>query len=129
MKVFLAAVLFIGLCVLGLGVSIFFRKNGHFPETDISRNKEMQRRGITCPREDELREQGGRFPGQGPGMTKGDGPGMTKGDCPGMTKGDGPGMTKGGKAENAGGAGSGRVAEGCSGVYTSACEGCPFRGD
>ena len=62
MKVFLAAVLFIGLCVLGLGVSIFFRKNGHFPETDISKNKEMKRLGITCPREDELREQGSSKP-------------------------------------------------------------------
>ncbi|MBR5700667.1 MAG: hypothetical protein IKX37_06195, partial [Bacteroidales bacterium] len=70
MKVFLAAVLFIGLCVLGLGVSIFFRKNGHFPETDISKNKEMQRLGITCPHEDELRAQGERFRNKS-GMTRG----------------------------------------------------------
>ena len=86
MKVFLAAVLFIGLCVLGLGVSIFFRKGGHFPETDISKNKDMKRLGITCPREDELREQGERFRNKS-GMT--------------------------GK---------------CTGEYTSACEGCAFRG-
>ena len=66
MKVFLAAVLFIGLCVLGLGVSIFFRKDGHFPETDISKNKDMKRLGITCPREDELRAQG---PGKPSGCT------------------------------------------------------------
>ena len=66
MKVFLAAVLFIGLCVLGLGVGIFFRKGGHFPETDISKNKDMQRLGITCPREDELREHG---PGKPAGCT------------------------------------------------------------
>ena len=58
MKVFLAAVLFIGLCVLGLGVSIFFRKDGKFPETDISRNKDMKRLGITCPREDEWKAHG-----------------------------------------------------------------------
>ena len=61
MKVFLAAVIFIGLCVLGLGVSIFFRRNGHFPETDISRNKDMKRLGITCVKEEELRLHGGRF--------------------------------------------------------------------
>ena len=60
MKVFLAAVIFIGLCVLGLGVSIFFRRNGHFPETDISRNKDMKRLGITCVKEEELRLHGGR---------------------------------------------------------------------
>ena len=93
MKVFLADVLFIGLCVLGLGVSIFFRKNGHFPETDISKNKDMKRLGITCPREDELRAQGERFRNKS---------GMTGGES---------GMT--GK---------------CTGEYTSACDGCAFRG-
>ena len=53
MKVFLAAVLFVGLCVLGLGVNIFFRKGGKFPEHDISSNHEMRKRGIKCPREEE----------------------------------------------------------------------------
>ena len=52
MKVFLAAVLFVGLCVLGLGVNIFFRKGGKFPEHDISSNPEMRKRGIKCPREE-----------------------------------------------------------------------------
>ena len=52
MKVFLAAVLFVGLCVLGLGVNIFFRKGGKFPQTDISSNEEMRKRGIKCPREE-----------------------------------------------------------------------------
>ena len=79
MKVFLAAILFVGLCVLGLGFNIFFRKGGKFPETDISKNKDMKRLGITCPREDELREQG-------------------------------------------------KKPSGCTGKYTSACEGCAFRG-
>ena len=101
MKVFLAAVLFIGLCVLGLGVGIFFRRNGHFPETDISKNKDMKRLGITCPREDELRAQGDRFRVK-PGMTKG---------RPGMTEGEG-----------------GKRPSSCTGEYTDACEGCAFRG-
>ena len=70
MKVFLAAILFVGLCVLGLGFNIFFRKGGHFPETDISKNKEMRRRGITCPREDEIRERRSRNKS---GMTDGSG--------------------------------------------------------
>ena len=43
-KVFVAAVVFVGLCVLGLGFNIFFRKNGHFPHTDISTNPKMFRR-------------------------------------------------------------------------------------
>lgn len=100
MKVFLAAILFVGLCVLGLGFNIFFRKDGHFPETDISKNKDMKRLGITCPREDELRAQGERFRNKS-GMTGGES-GMTEGKS---------GMT--GK---------------CTGEYTSACEGCAFRG-
>ena len=54
MKVFLAAVLFVGLCVLGLGFNIFFRKGGKFPQTDISSNEEMRKRGIKCPREEEM---------------------------------------------------------------------------
>ncbi|MBO7544825.1 MAG: hypothetical protein J6T02_04570 [Bacteroidales bacterium] len=54
MKVFLAAVLFVGLCVLGLGVNIFFRKGGKFPEHDISSNPEMRKRGIKCPKEEEM---------------------------------------------------------------------------
>lgn len=105
MKVFLAAILFVGLCVLGLGFNIFFRKGGHFPETDISKNKDMRRLGITCPREDELRERRSRNKS---GMTDG-GSGMT---------GDGTGMTDG----------SGR-AEGCTGEYSDACAGCAFRGE
>ncbi len=54
MKVFLAAILFVGLCVLGLGFNIFFRKDGHFPNTDISSNPDMKRLGIKCAREEEL---------------------------------------------------------------------------
>lgn len=92
MKVFLAAVLFIGLCVLGLGVGIFFRKGGHFPETDISKNKDMKRLGITCAKEEELRLHGNRFRNKS-GMT-----------------------------------GNGERPSGCTGKYTSACEGCAFRG-
>lgn len=60
MKVFLAAVLFVGLCVLGLGFNIFFRKDGHFPETDISKNKDMKRLGITCAKEEEIRLHGSK---------------------------------------------------------------------
>ena len=47
MKVFLAALLFIGLCVLGFGVNIFFRGKP-FPEGEVSRNEDMKRLGIKC---------------------------------------------------------------------------------
>ena len=55
MKIFIAAVIFVGLCVFGLCFNIIFRKNGQFPETEISSNKEMRKLGIRCAKEDELR--------------------------------------------------------------------------
>ena len=54
MKVFLAAVVFVGLCVLGLGFNIFFRKNGHFPDTEIESNPAMRKLGIKCAKQEEI---------------------------------------------------------------------------
>lgn len=53
MKVFLAAVVFIGLAVLLLGVNIFFFHRP-FPDGEISTNPEMQKRGIKCAKQEEL---------------------------------------------------------------------------
>lgn len=53
MKVFLAAVIFVGLAVVGLGVNIFFRGKP-FPDGEISTNPEMRKRGIKCAKEEEL---------------------------------------------------------------------------
>lgn len=58
MQVFLAALLFVALAVLGLGVNVFFRKKP-FPETEISRNPELRRRGIRCVREEEMERLSG----------------------------------------------------------------------
>lgn len=51
MRVFLAAILLIGLGVFGMCFNIIFRKDGEFPETEISKNKEMRRLGIKCMNE------------------------------------------------------------------------------
>ena len=53
MKVFLAAVIFVGIAVIGLGVNIFFRGKP-FPDGEISTNPEMRKRGIKCAKEEEL---------------------------------------------------------------------------
>ena len=53
MKVFLAAVIFLGLAVLLLGVNIFFFHRP-FPNGEISTNPEMRKRGIKCAKEEEL---------------------------------------------------------------------------
>lgn len=53
MKVFLAAIVFVGLAVILLGVNIFFFKKP-FPDGEISTNPEMRKRGIKCAKQEEL---------------------------------------------------------------------------
>ncbi len=43
-----------GMVFAGLAISILVKKNGRFPVTSIGRNKEMQKRGITCVKHDEM---------------------------------------------------------------------------
>lgn len=51
MATFLAALVVIALCVFGLCFNIIFRKDGKFPEYEVSSNKEMRKLGIKCMRE------------------------------------------------------------------------------
>lgn len=51
MKTVVAAILFLGICILAMCMGIIVK--GRFPETEISRNKEMRRRGIKCMNEEE----------------------------------------------------------------------------
>ncbi len=53
MKTLLAAILFVGIAVLLLGVNIFFFHRP-FPDGEISTNPEMRKRGIKCAKEEEL---------------------------------------------------------------------------
>ena len=53
MKTLLAAILFVGLAVLLLGVNIFFFRRP-FPNGEISTNPEMQKRGIKCAKQEEM---------------------------------------------------------------------------
>ena len=55
MKIFIAALLLVGLCIIGLCFNIIFRKDGKFPETEIENNKEMRKRGIKCAKEEEMK--------------------------------------------------------------------------
>lgn len=58
MKVFLAALVLVALCVLGMCVGILFHKG--FPKTDIDQNEELRKRGISCYKhEDERLQRGG----------------------------------------------------------------------
>ncbi|MFA6592161.1 MAG: hypothetical protein WCR48_01275 [Bacteroidales bacterium] len=53
MKIVIAAIVLIGICVFGMCFNIIFRKNGHFPQTDVSSNENMRRLGIRCMKEEE----------------------------------------------------------------------------
>ncbi len=55
MKVFLAALLLVGLCVLGMCVGVLFHKG--FPKYDVGSNPEMRKRGITCYKDEDARIQ------------------------------------------------------------------------
>ena len=54
MKVFLAALVLVGLCVVGLCFNIIFRKDGHFPDTEIESNENMKKLGIKCAKAEEM---------------------------------------------------------------------------
>lgn len=58
LTVFLAAIVILAIVVLGLGVGIFFGKKKRFPQTSISKNKEMAKRGISCAKHEELHNCG-----------------------------------------------------------------------
>lgn len=55
MKVFLLAVLLLALGVAGLAVTILVKKDGKFPDGEISHNKVLRKQGIICAKEEELR--------------------------------------------------------------------------
>ena len=51
MKVFLAALLFLGIGVLAMCVRILLKKDGRFSMSDVGESEEMRRRGIRCMKE------------------------------------------------------------------------------
>ena len=53
MKTLVAAIIFVGIAVLLLGVNIFFFHRP-FPDGEISTNPEMRKRGIKCAKQEEL---------------------------------------------------------------------------
>ncbi|MFP4367782.1 MAG: hypothetical protein ACLFQA_11875 [Bacteroidales bacterium] len=52
--ILVVAIVLMALVFAGMSISILIRKNGRFPVTSIGRNKEMQKRGITCVRHEEM---------------------------------------------------------------------------
>lgn len=48
LKTIVITLLIVAVCVVLLGVNIFFRKNGKFPNTHVSGNKALRKKGIGC---------------------------------------------------------------------------------
>jgi hypothetical protein len=55
MEVLIVSVLIVGVAFVGIGLNIFFRKDGKFPETEVGTNRHMRELGIKCTRCEELR--------------------------------------------------------------------------
>lgn len=48
LKTLLITLLIVAICIALLSVKIIFKKNGRFPNTHVSGNKAMRKRGIGC---------------------------------------------------------------------------------
>jgi hypothetical protein len=47
-KLFILTLLCLAIAALGFGIRMLLKPDSHFPETHVSRNPEMKKRGITC---------------------------------------------------------------------------------
>lgn len=56
MEVLLLAIALVGISFVALGVNIFFRKEGKFPETEVGKNRKMRQLGIVCAKCEEHRK-------------------------------------------------------------------------
>jgi hypothetical protein len=48
LKLLILSAVFLSIAALSLGIRILIKSYGRFPETHISRNAEMRKRGIRC---------------------------------------------------------------------------------
>ncbi len=55
MQVFLLALALLAVGVAGMAVTILVKKDGKFPDGEISHNKVLREKGVICAKEEELR--------------------------------------------------------------------------
>jgi hypothetical protein len=51
LKLLILSAIFLSIAAAGLGIRLLIKSGGRFPETHVSRNAEMRKRGITCAQE------------------------------------------------------------------------------
>jgi hypothetical protein len=54
LKLLIISGLFLAVAFAGLGIRILLKPKGKFPETHVSRNEEMRKRGITCAQQTDI---------------------------------------------------------------------------
>ena len=59
MEIFILTLIFMALCFVAIGIRIWIK--GDFAETEIGRNKNMQKLGISCVKDDETIMHGKGF--------------------------------------------------------------------
>ncbi len=55
LTVVLLSIALVAMAIIGLGVSIIFKKNGKFPDTAVGHNPEMRKLGLSCARTEEIK--------------------------------------------------------------------------
>jgi hypothetical protein len=54
LKLLILSAIFLSIAAAGFGIRMLLKSHGRFPETHISRNPEMRKRGITCAQETDI---------------------------------------------------------------------------
>ncbi|MCU0366607.1 MAG: hypothetical protein MUC30_05245 [Bacteroidales bacterium] len=54
LKLLVISALLIAFALVAMAVSILLRRGGRFPDTHISHNREMRKRGITCAQHNDI---------------------------------------------------------------------------
>jgi hypothetical protein len=54
LKLLIISAVFLLIAFAGLGIRMLLKPGEKFPETHISRNKEMQKRGLTCAQHSDI---------------------------------------------------------------------------
>jgi len=53
-KLLILSVIFLIIAALGFGIRTLLKSHGNFPETHVSKNEEMTKRGITCAQKTDI---------------------------------------------------------------------------
>jgi len=53
LKLLILSAIFLTIAAVGMGIRMIIKSNGKFPETHISKNPEMRKRGISCAQQND----------------------------------------------------------------------------